>query len=79
MTENLEHCVKLLQDNEEKVRIEAQQMLLKICNNIMKYPQEQRYRKLYLSNAVVSSKLLPAAGAIVCLFEAGFIEVIFFS
>ncbi|XP_014232261.1 peptide-N(4)-(N-acetyl-beta-glucosaminyl)asparagine amidase [Trichogramma pretiosum] len=74
MANNLKHCVLLLHDNEEPVKQEAVKVLLKMCNNIIKNPKDSKYRKIFLSNAVVSKKLLPANGAIECLFEAGFIE-----
>lgn len=75
MVNNLKHCLMLLQDNEDSIKKEAEAILLKLCNNILNNPQELKYRKLKLSNAIVSTKLLPAAGAIECLFEVGFIEV----
>lgn len=76
MAGNLKHCIKLLDDNEESVRKEAQQLLLRLCKNILQHPEESRYRKIQLANALVSTKLLPTAGAIECLFEAGFTEVL---
>lgn len=75
MSGNLKYCISLLQDNEESIRKEAQQVLVKLCTNIMKNPKEPRYRRIKLENAAISTKLLPALGAIECLFEAGFIEV----
>ncbi|KAJ8678850.1 hypothetical protein QAD02_014637 [Eretmocerus hayati] len=74
MTQNFEHCIKLLRDNEESVREEAERIIIKLCNNILRNPEELKYRKIKLSNPLVISKLLPAAGAIESLFEAGFVE-----
>ncbi|OXU22370.1 hypothetical protein TSAR_007728 [Trichomalopsis sarcophagae] len=74
MAGNFKHCLTLLQENQEDVKKEAHQILLKLCNNILKHPQDLKYRKIKIDNPVVSSKLLPAAGAIECLFEAGFVE-----
>lgn len=78
MSGNLKHCVKLLKENEESIQREARNILSKLCNNILKYPTNARYRRVRLSNPIVASKLLPASGAIECLFEAGFVEVIFY-
>ena len=75
MSGNFKQCVKLLEENEESVLNEARNILSKLCNNILKYPTNARYRRVRLSNPIVISKLLPASGAIECLFEAGFMEV----
>ncbi|XP_051167402.1 peptide-N(4)-(N-acetyl-beta-glucosaminyl)asparagine amidase isoform X2 [Leptopilina boulardi] len=60
--------------NDEKVLGEARFVLTKLCENILNFPTNEKYRKVRLSNPIVMSKLLPASGAIECLFEAGFIE-----
>ena len=78
MTGNFKHSMELLEGNEENVQREARHILFKLCNNILKYPTNARYRKVRLSNPIVMGKLLPASGAIECLFEAGFIEVMIF-
>lgn len=76
MTGNFKRCVELLEGNDEKVLGEARFVLTKLCENILNFPTNEKYRKVRLSNPIVMSKLLPASGAIECLFEAGFIEVI---
>ncbi|XP_014205017.1 peptide-N(4)-(N-acetyl-beta-glucosaminyl)asparagine amidase [Copidosoma floridanum] len=74
MPGNLQYSISLLKDNEESVRQDAQRVLLKICDNILKFPKEIKYRKINLSDTIFSTQLLPAAGAVECLFEAGFEE-----
>ena len=73
----MKRCIALLQENEDSLKKDVVQILLKICNNILSKPEELRYRKLKISNFIITNKLLPAVGAIECLFEAGFVEVLF--
>lgn len=75
MAGNFKHCIELLESNEKSVKREACFALTKLCENILKHPTIEKYRKVRLTNPIVMSKLLPASGAIECLFEAGFIEV----
>lgn len=74
MAGNFKHCIELLESNEKSVKREACFALTKLCENILKHPTIEKYRKVRLTNPIVMSKLLPASGAIECLFEAGFIE-----
>jgi peptide-N4-(N-acetyl-beta-glucosaminyl)asparagine amidase len=76
MSNNLKCCLTILEGNEEYVRKEAKQVLLNVCNNILLYPEESNYRMILLADDLVTNKLLPAAGAIECLVEAGFIKVL---
>ena len=65
--------VKLLfEENPADEALSAADVLLKIANNILNNPDNQKYRTLKVENAVVSSKLLPVSGAMECLFEMGF-------
>jgi len=75
MDENLERCVKSLDENEADVRHEARRALLDICHNILKSPHDDKFRELRLDNEIVIEKLLPAVGAMECLFDIGYIEV----
>ena len=68
-------CVKLLFDNPADEALSAADVLLKIANNILNNPDNQKYRTLKVANTIVSSKLLPVSGAMECLFEMGFEEV----
>ena len=68
--------VKLLfEENPADEALSAADVLLKIANNILNNPDNQKYRTLKVANAIVSSKLLPVSGAMECLFEMGFEEV----
>ena len=73
--ESQNNCVKLLFDNPADEALSAADVLLKIANNILNNPDNQKYRTLKVANATVSSKLLPVSGAMECLFEMGFEEV----
>lgn len=74
--ESLERCVKSLDENETDVRNEARQALLNICRNVLRSsPNDNKSRELRLDNEVVIDKLLPAIGAMECLFDVGYVEV----
>lgn len=75
MSGNFEECIVELNENEKEVKLEARRILFKLCDNVLKFPDNVKYRKINLSNPLVMSKLLPASGAMQCLFEAGFVEV----
>ncbi|XP_012527139.1 peptide-N(4)-(N-acetyl-beta-glucosaminyl)asparagine amidase [Monomorium pharaonis] len=74
MDESLEHCVKSLEENDEDVRDEARRALLSICRNVLRSPSNYRSRELRLDDEVVVEKLLPAIGAMECLFDVGYVE-----
>lgn len=73
--ESLERCVKSLEENENNVRDEAQRALLNICHNVLRSPNDDKAREVRLDDEVVIEKLLPAIGAMECLFDVGYIEV----
>ncbi|KAL0278712.1 UNVERIFIED_CONTAM: hypothetical protein PYX00_000454 [Menopon gallinae] len=50
------------------------EVLLRIARNILSDPDNPKYRSISLSSNVVTNKLLPASGAMQCLFEMGFQE-----
>jgi hypothetical protein len=68
-------CVLALEENPEDVYLETSSLLLKLVDNIIKNPSNPKYRSIRLSNPTVANKLLPAVGAMECLFEMGFQEV----
>ncbi|KAG5346346.1 NGLY1 amidase, partial [Acromyrmex charruanus] len=74
MDESLERCVKSLEENTEDVRDEARRALLSICRNVLRSPNNCRSRELRLDDEVVVEKLLPAIGALECLFDVGYVE-----
>lgn len=66
---------KKLEENNGDVYKEVFDILLKVLDNVIKAPENIKYRKLRLSNEIVSNKLIPAIGALECLFDFGFQEV----
>lgn len=79
MDRDLQRSLDLLKGNEEQVRNDGESALLTICQNILSHPNDKLYREIRLDDPLVTSKLLPALGAIECLFDIGFVEVIIFS
>ncbi|KAG6579968.1 PUB domain protein [Phytophthora cinnamomi] len=55
--------------------ITAAETLIKILTNVIKSPQEEKFRKVRLTNAAIQSKLVAVPGAIDILAEAGFIRM----
>lgn len=72
---NVKRCFDLLNENDDKVYKEVCDVLSRLCRNVIKYPNEIKYRMVRLSNQIVVDKILPAVGAMECLFEIGFLEV----
>ncbi|CCI49844.1 unnamed protein product [Albugo candida] len=54
--------------------LSALQTLQKICENIVQHPNEEKYRKLRLSNVTLQAKLLNVPRALECLHWLGFQE-----
>lgn len=55
--------------------ITAAETLIKMLTNVVKNPQEEKFRKVRLSNAAIQSKLVAVPGATDILLEAGFTAV----
>uniref|UniRef100_A0AAV1VC69 PUB domain-containing protein n=1 Tax=Peronospora matthiolae TaxID=2874970 RepID=A0AAV1VC69_9STRA len=55
--------------------ITAAETLIKMLSNVVKNPQEEKFRKVRLSNASIQSKLVAVPGAIDILAEVGFAPV----
>ncbi|EFN73808.1 Peptide-N(4)-(N-acetyl-beta-glucosaminyl)asparagine amidase [Camponotus floridanus] len=72
--ESLERCVKSLEENDNNVRDEARKALLNICCNVLGSPNNNKAREVHLDDEVVIEKLLPAIGAMECLFDVGYVE-----
>ena len=71
-------CIQQIKD-ENKNSLEICILLLRITGNIIQHPKESKYRQLRILNKMVMEKLLPASGAMQCLFEMGFAEVSIFN
>jgi len=74
LNENMS-AVDSLEENPKEVLETALRLLLTVADNILNNPRDIKFRRLKLANKNVSEKLLPAIGAIECLFEMGFDEV----
>ncbi|XP_017893264.1 peptide-N(4)-(N-acetyl-beta-glucosaminyl)asparagine amidase [Ceratina calcarata] len=74
MEKDLQRSLELLRENVEEVRNDAEAVLSSICQNILSYPDDKQHREVRLDDPLVIAKLLPALGAIECLFDVGFIE-----
>jgi peptide-N4-(N-acetyl-beta-glucosaminyl)asparagine amidase len=68
-------CVLALEENPKGLYLETTAVLLKLVDNVIKNPSNPKYRCIRLANSTVASKILPAVGAMECLFEMGFQEV----
>jgi hypothetical protein len=71
-------AVDSLEENSKEVFETAVRLLVTVADNILNNPNDIKFRRLKLANKNVSEKLLPAIGAIECLFEMGFDEVFIF-
>lgn len=66
--------VNLLNDNSSVVKKEACDILIKLFTNIIKDPDNIKYRQIKLSNPKIEEKLLGAVGGFEVLFSVGFEE-----
>ncbi|CAL8295549.1 unnamed protein product [Merluccius merluccius] len=67
-------AVLTLVENPNEVFLDAANLLLTYADNILRYPNEEKYRSIRIGNSTFSTKLLPIKGAVECLFEMGFEE-----
>ena len=63
-----------LSDNSPQVFKDATEILLKLIANILRDPQNLKFRRIRLSNAKIETMLLNANGAFETLFSIGFEE-----
>uniref|UniRef100_A0A665UVZ1 Peptide-N(4)-(N-acetyl-beta-glucosaminyl)asparagine amidase n=1 Tax=Echeneis naucrates TaxID=173247 RepID=A0A665UVZ1_ECHNA len=68
-------AVTALCENPNEVFLDVAKLLLTYADNILRYPNEEKYRSIRIGNPTFSTKLLPVKGAVECLFEMGFEEV----
>ena len=64
-----------LSKNPGDVFLDTSEILLKFAENILKNPNNPKYRRIRVGNPIVQGKLLQVAGALECLFQMGFQEV----
>uniref|UniRef100_UPI0037E912B6 peptide-N(4)-(N-acetyl-beta- glucosaminyl)asparagine amidase n=1 Tax=Semicossyphus pulcher TaxID=241346 RepID=UPI0037E912B6 len=67
-------AVTTLCENSNEEFLDASKLLLTYADNILRYPNEEKYRSIRIGNPTFSTKLLPIKGAVECLFEMGFEE-----
>uniref|UniRef100_A0A3Q0RFA6 Peptide-N(4)-(N-acetyl-beta-glucosaminyl)asparagine amidase n=1 Tax=Amphilophus citrinellus TaxID=61819 RepID=A0A3Q0RFA6_AMPCI len=67
-------AVTTLCENPNEVFLDVTKLLLTYADNILRYPNEEKYRSIRIGNPTFSTKLLPVKGAVECLFEMGFEE-----
>ncbi|XP_030269017.1 peptide-N(4)-(N-acetyl-beta-glucosaminyl)asparagine amidase isoform X2 [Sparus aurata] len=67
-------AVTTLCENPNDIFLDAAKLLLTYADNILRYPNEEKYRSIRIGNPTFSTKLLPTKGAVECLFEMGFKE-----
>ncbi|XP_043073069.1 peptide-N(4)-(N-acetyl-beta-glucosaminyl)asparagine amidase-like [Puntigrus tetrazona] len=61
-------------ENTTEVFLDVSKLLITYADNILRNPNEDKYRSIRIGNPTFSTKLLPVKGAIECLFEMGFEE-----
>lgn len=67
-------AVTTLCENPNEVFLDVAKLLLTYADNILRNPNEEKYRSIRIGNPTFSTKLLPIKGAVECLFEMGFEE-----
>ncbi|CAM9271289.1 unnamed protein product, partial [Ectocarpus fasciculatus] len=74
LTREFDQAMEKLLTNAEAVVQNAVGLLLKILNNIVSHPMEEKYRKIKSSNAAFASKVHTTPGGAECMRGAGFAE-----
>ncbi|XP_075403256.1 peptide-N(4)-(N-acetyl-beta-glucosaminyl)asparagine amidase isoform X1 [Tenrec ecaudatus] len=67
-------AVAELCQNTQETFLEASKLLLTYADNILRNPNDEKYRSIRIGNTAFSTRLLPVRGAVECLFEMGFEE-----
>ncbi|XP_058146746.1 peptide-N(4)-(N-acetyl-beta-glucosaminyl)asparagine amidase isoform X3 [Dasypus novemcinctus] len=67
-------AVAELCQNAPETFLEASKLLLTYADNILRNPNDEKYRSIRIGNTAFSTRLLPVRGAVECLFEMGFEE-----
>ncbi|XP_030044841.1 peptide-N(4)-(N-acetyl-beta-glucosaminyl)asparagine amidase-like [Microcaecilia unicolor] len=67
-------AVSELCQNSRDVFLDASKLLLIYADNILRSPNEEKYRSIRIGSPSFSTRLLPVRGAVQCLFEMGFEE-----
>ncbi|XP_029022471.1 peptide-N(4)-(N-acetyl-beta-glucosaminyl)asparagine amidase isoform X2 [Betta splendens] len=67
-------AVTTLCENPNEIFLDVAKLLLTYADNILRHPNEEKYRSIRIGNPTFSTKILPIKGAVECLFEMGFEE-----
>ncbi|CAH1249561.1 NGLY1 [Branchiostoma lanceolatum] len=67
-------AVRLLLSNPSSIFLDCSELLLRYAENIIRNPQEPKFRTIRLENQVVRSRLVPIPGALDCLKAMGFTQ-----
>ena len=67
-----DQSMHLLLNNPEEIVDEAVTLLIKICNNIITNPNEEKYRKVNNTNAIFTKKIGTVDGGLSCMEGIGF-------
>ncbi|XP_078620102.1 peptide-N(4)-(N-acetyl-beta-glucosaminyl)asparagine amidase-like isoform X2 [Branchiostoma floridae x Branchiostoma japonicum] len=67
-------AIRLLVSNPASVFLDCSEILLRYAENIIRNPQEPKFRTIRLENQVVRSRLVPVPGALDCLKAMGFTQ-----
>ncbi|CAD5116155.1 DgyrCDS5077 [Dimorphilus gyrociliatus] len=70
----MEESIRQLISNPRNVSLETVDILLQIGYNIIKHPQDEKYRKIRSGNKIIKEKVINVPGAKKCLFDMGFTE-----
>ena len=76
MASGLQLLQKLKSENSPELFQQASEIILKFANNVIKQPDNAKYRRIRIGNPIVMEKLFPVIGAVECLFQMGFQEVL---
>ncbi|XP_064608413.1 peptide-N(4)-(N-acetyl-beta-glucosaminyl)asparagine amidase-like [Liolophura sinensis] len=71
---NYSDSVKALLENTTEEFLQASEILIRFCNNVINNPTAPKYRRLRVGNPIIQNKLLTVSGGMECLFDMGFLE-----
>lgn len=63
-----------IKSNSVDICFQVVNILLKLINDIINHPHQQKFRRIFLNSDVIQNNLLPFTGAMEFLFEIGFIS-----
>ena len=69
-------CFRDLLTNPREKFLSASELLIRFAENVLRDESNPKYRSVRLENKIFQEKILPVNGAVQCLFDMGFKEVI---